>query len=296
VSWLAVARKDFGDAARSRTLWVVIGLLVLFVGGLGVLYGLFLEEFAETGGEGRQVTLGLILLLTGRPIGGIGPLQVIGPLVGLLLGYKSIAGERESGQLKLLLGLPHSRLDVVVGKFLGRSAVALVGLGAACLVAGLAVLVTFGRLAPGAFLGFVVVTGLFVVIHVAVGVGISALTPSTTVATVLMVAYVAVVQFAWGLLFTIGEFVLRSGSGDVPDAFYLLRESTPANAYDRLLPLVVESVAAFDRAREGAQGPLGGGLPEGAFYAQDSYGLVLLAFWLVVPLGIGLARFATTDL
>lgn len=44
--------------------------------------------------------------------------------------YGAILHERNSGSIRFLLGLPNSRRDIVVGKFLGRSgtvAVPLVG-------------------------------------------------------------------------------------------------------------------------------------------------------------------------
>lgn len=37
-----------------------------------------------------------------------------------MLGYRAIVGERESGSLKFLLGLPHTRRDVILGKLIGR--------------------------------------------------------------------------------------------------------------------------------------------------------------------------------
>jgi ABC-2 type transport system permease protein len=44
------------------------------------------------------------------------------PIVGVVVGYNAVSGGRESGSLKLLLSLPHSRADVVFGKVVGRGA------------------------------------------------------------------------------------------------------------------------------------------------------------------------------
>lgn len=51
------------------------------------------------------------------------PTVLLIPLVGLALAYDTIAGERESGTLRLLIGLPNSRAEVVFGKFVGRTGV-----------------------------------------------------------------------------------------------------------------------------------------------------------------------------
>jgi ABC-2 type transport system permease protein len=45
------------------------------------------------------------------------------PVLALVASYLAIAGERESGTLKLLLGMPPTRREVVLGKLLGRLAV-----------------------------------------------------------------------------------------------------------------------------------------------------------------------------
>jgi len=64
----------------------------------------------------------------------------------LIAAYLAIAGERESGSLKLLLGLPPSRGEVLVGKFLGRSGVVAIGLVLGFLVSGVVTVAIYGGL------------------------------------------------------------------------------------------------------------------------------------------------------
>jgi len=45
------------------------------------------------------------------------------PLVAIFAGYAAISKERTGGSLKLLLSLPHSRKDVIIGKVVGRCGV-----------------------------------------------------------------------------------------------------------------------------------------------------------------------------
>ena len=57
------------------------------------------------------------------------------PLIALLLSYDAIAGEMERGTMLLLLTYPVRRRDVVIGKFVGHTAIlafaTVVGFGAA---------------------------------------------------------------------------------------------------------------------------------------------------------------------
>ncbi|PSP79272.1 hypothetical protein BRC88_09175 [Halobacteriales archaeon QS_4_69_225] len=114
MSVLAVAEKDFRDAVRSRLMIVVAVMFVALTGG-GVL-------LATT--AGGEASLGIL--------GAIGALRsgtaIFVPIIALGIAYRAIAGEQASGSLKLLLSLPNSRLDVVLGKFLGRAAVVTVAI------------------------------------------------------------------------------------------------------------------------------------------------------------------------
>lgn len=82
---------------------------------------------------------------------GVGPLEVtvvslssltifLVPLIALLLAYDAVVGEAERGTLLLLLAYPVARWQVVLGKFLGHSAVlafaTILGYGVAGLVLG----------------------------------------------------------------------------------------------------------------------------------------------------------------
>ncbi|PSQ41205.1 ABC transporter, partial [Halobacteriales archaeon SW_5_68_122] len=99
MSVLAVAEKDFRDAVRSRLMIGVAVLFVAFTGGGIALIVAFTPEEIGIGGAieaVRQLIFGSSALFV--------------PIVALGIGFKSIAGERQSGSLKLLLSLPNSRL------------------------------------------------------------------------------------------------------------------------------------------------------------------------------------------
>ncbi|WP_054583989.1 ABC transporter permease [Halolamina pelagica] len=113
----------------------------------------------------------------------VGVVALLVPLVGLLLGHRTIVGERASGEMTLLLSLPYDRLDVVVGKFLAR-AIAL-GTAVAVGILGGAALVNypFGSFEAGTVAAYTLGTVLYGAAFVGVGLAVSTATTSTAVAS-----------------------------------------------------------------------------------------------------------------
>jgi ABC-2 type transport system permease protein len=73
------------------------------------------------------------------------------PMIGLALGYGAIANERQSGSLRLLLSLPNSRADVVLGKFIGQTLSLIVAIPIGYGIAGVVALATYDSFALGVF-------------------------------------------------------------------------------------------------------------------------------------------------
>ena len=103
-SWFLIARKDFFDAYRDRTLYYMGGLYVAFGLGLGRIYG----RSAEAGALLSESYVALLAFLL--------------PITALAAAYDVVPWDRRSGRLRLLLTLPFSRRDVIVGTALCRSA------------------------------------------------------------------------------------------------------------------------------------------------------------------------------
>lgn len=107
---LAIAHKEFRDAFRSR--WL-LAITILFAAlGLGIAY-FGAATAGHVGFTSFDVTIASLATLTAFVI----------PLIGLLVAYDTIAGERDSGTLLLVLSYPVSRIELAAGKFLGHSAV-----------------------------------------------------------------------------------------------------------------------------------------------------------------------------
>ncbi|HSD59279.1 MAG TPA: ABC transporter permease subunit [Burkholderiales bacterium] len=104
-----IAGKEFWD--RIRNWWVLAVALVFTVFALVIAY--FGSAQAGTVGfRGIEITIASLVSLV----------IYLVPLIALILGFDAIVGERERGSLDLLLSLPITRFELLLGKFLGLSA------------------------------------------------------------------------------------------------------------------------------------------------------------------------------
>ncbi len=290
MTWLTVAKKDFRDAVQSRALWSLVGVFVV----LSIVSTYAYVEAPALLGSQAEATFGGLIFFT------IGLTGLFVPLAAIVVCYKSLAGERELGSIKLLLSLPTTRGQVFVGKVIGRAAVLAFGLSV-----GLVVGIGFGSVLLGEFdalavLVFVLVTLSFAAIYAAIVVGISATTGSTSRATTLALGFFVVFELLWdvvpmGILYVVEGFSLPT---TIPDWVYPVMQVSPSSAYFTtivaLLPDLAETVGA-DPSGSGAGVEVSAAEAE-PFYATPEVGILVLALWLVVPLAVGYYRFDAADL
>jgi len=281
MSWTAVAKKDFRDAVQSRALWALLAVFVV----LSVVLSYSYAEFPTLVGGTEQATVGGLVFFTS------GIVSLFVSLTAIVVCYKAIAGERELGSIKLMLALPHSRLDVFVGKLVGRTGVLSLAL-AVGLVVGLGVgSALLGSFEPVPLVLFLFVTLLFAVVYVTIVVSISATTGSTSRATTGALGFFLLFELLWDVV-PLGVVYVANGlslPAQMPDWTFPLMQLPPSSAYVLALNALLPDLA--DAAPGGATAA---GFD--AFYARPELGFVVLAFWLVVPLSVGSYRFANADL
>jgi Cu-processing system permease protein len=109
VQWRPIgvmAEKEFRDRIRNR--WI-LAVAVLFTAFALVIAYLGAAQQGSVGFRGIDVTIaGLVSLVI-----------YLVPLIALILGYDAIVGERDKGSLELLLTMPITRLELLIGKFFG---------------------------------------------------------------------------------------------------------------------------------------------------------------------------------
>ncbi|RZH68719.1 ABC transporter permease [Natrinema altunense] len=291
----AIAKKDFQDSIRS---WLFWGLSVFFFTLMAVLAGFI--AWAE---PDDLTTLGFIGLVSQV-------CKLVIPLIALVLGWKSIAGERETGSIKVLLSLPHSRKDVLVGKLLGRTAVLSLSLGIGFVIGMLAVAFAVTEFSFPAYVAFLAMTILYGLAYMSIAVSLSSVTRSTTMAGAAMFGVFVLFYIVWNSIRSALGLLMRRGYIDgvsytgttftgqqqemtrLPDWALFIDMIDPGNAYQNTITLF-SGLSGENIGTTFNEAAFPNGLP---FYLQDWFSLVILLFWIVVPIAVALSLFDRGDI
>ncbi|ELZ09920.1 ABC-2 type transporter [Halovivax asiaticus JCM 14624] len=279
MSYAAVAKKDFQDGIRSKLLWMLMALFIVSIAGFALWAVLQNTDVGGSGDGEAGLAFGFAYVLS---------ILFLVPVTGLVVSIKSIVRERELGSLKILLSLPHTRGEVIAGKFLGRTGLLTTAILAGYLPAAL--LFGFGvdNFKMLDFVGFTVVTVLFGIMFVAVGIGASALTKTETQATVAgFVVFIA--MYTWNLVFGRVNSTLDLLSGN---ALSFVERFWMFNLYADMST----AIASLWTDTDSASVVVFNSTTSQPFYLQHWFAFVILALWIVVPLAIGYWRFERADL
>lgn len=286
----AIARRDFLDARRSKLVWGVFSLyaviaLLIFAGPT-----LVSDEVAAFNIINIVSTVGLFLL----------------PFVALVAGYLAIAGERERGTVNFLLGLPNTRKEVVLAKFLSRGALMIAATMLVFLIGVLVAVTQYAEPQLALFVPTLAFTALLVLVMVAVAVGISASTSSRSSAMAGAVGFYFV-TIPFNLVPSVSipgviRYVTNDtlGMGLEGDIFQLIQAAiSPAMAYQQGLNVVTTRMY-FDRYESNLpaeyQQQVLARLNDQAWYLGAEVMVAIMLVWLVVPLAIGYWRFRSAEL
>lgn len=295
MSALTVAKKDFTAARRSRSLWTAgvglgaIAVLLTYTGGTAV---------------GGQAAVDRLFVQLTRL------LAVLLPIVALAAAYVAIAGEREGGGIKFLLSMPNTRWDVYAGKLASRLVVVAAGVGIVYVAATSMSLTTYGVVAAGVVVGSLLLTVVYGSVFVSVGIAFSAVTASRTRAIGgALASYIGLVILYVVPLVSVENMVrwlhhTMLGLEQNPDLYNAVRFTSPYVAYQKAINLVVPLelerrffTSSARNVEPGRRRPREEVLePELPLYLTDEFSLVVLAFWLVVPIAVGYWAFARAEL
>lgn len=195
---LAFATKEFQDHVRNG--WII---------SLAAAFALFalvisLAGFGFTGNVGSMETGAALRSLTSLAL-------YLIPLMGLLLGYDGIAGERERGTLDLLRSYPVSAVQVTLGKLFGLGSVMGLTLFLGLLAPALLALGTESETSWWVWPAFLVLAVWLGTIFIALAIWLSTLAQerSTVLGLAIAVWLVLVLLFDLGL---IGLLVATEGA------------------------------------------------------------------------------------
>ena len=308
-----VAEKDFRDAIKSRALLILGAVFVVFFASAAFFFADQVSQAlqnAANASNGTNATQAQQIRDSLNSDAFLSTLtqitRLLIPLTGIVVSYAALVGERESGTMKLLLALPHSRLSVVLGKLLGRSGVVAVPVLLGFLVAAPVFPILGVTLEPVGFLAFALATALVGIVFVAISLGASAAASTARRAVVGVVGLYVLFTLLWGQF---SNAVFRRiaentdlGNEALVKVSLVVRHVNPVRAYESLVASVgpQSPLQARTSVFSGLQGQFyaqalqqGGGLP---FYLTDPALVVYLLLWIVVPVALGYWAFERADL
>lgn len=283
-----IAAKDFADAVRSRALWFATGVYLLLM----VLAQIAVVTIFENPDPSIMSTF----------LAGPGTMEIL-PIIGLIVGYRAIIGERETGNIKFLLGLPHSRRDVIVGKFLGRFTVVAVAVVIGFAASLAIIVVSVGSPPMGQFVVYLTFVLLSSAAVVATAVGVSAIVSSSTRAMSVLIGGFLLIRVLWnnvpnGIYYAVNETL----PGSDPPLWYAV--------VDHLNPLTVMSTGsdvflpevqriAIEVTEQGVTATQEGEVARttgDTLVHEPAFLVAILLLWIVLPLAVGYLRFRNADL
>ncbi len=263
-----IAGKEFWDRIRNR--WVLAVALVFTAFALVIAY----FGAAQQGTVGfRSIDLTIASLVS--------LVIYLIPLIALVLGFDAIVGERERGSLDLLLSMPITRLELLLGKYLGLAAALTFSTIAGF---GLVAIVLSARLDLNAlyhYVGFMFSSVLLGCAFLSLAVMLSVFAADRTRASGLAIATWFFFVLVFDLLL-LGALVVTGGQWGGEIFPYLLL-ANPADVFRILNIFSLDDV----RTLYGLATVFPPSLAN-----PWLLGLVMLA-WIVVPLGIASWRFRT---
>lgn len=262
----AIAAKEFRDRLRNR--WVLAVALVFTAFSLAITY----FGGAQQGAVGLRSIEFTIASLVSLVI-------YLIPLIALLLGFDAIVGEQERGSLDLLLSLPITRGELLLGKYLG-----LAGALTASTLAGFALVAVllwrqFSSAGLFHYMGFMLSSVLLGLAFLSLAVLVSVLASERTRASGMAIAAWFFFVLVFDLL-VLGALVSTGGRYGGDFVAYLLLLN-PADVFRILNIFSLDDVRTLYGLTS---------VVPGALAKPWLMGTVMLG-WIVLPLGLAGWRF-----
>ena len=264
--WRYVARKDFEDAVRSRLFWALSGLMILLA---------YIAMAAPRAIDSTiSVEAGISIVS--------GSMLLFIPVIAIVAGYMAIVSERQTGSIRMVLSLPLTRGEVLVGKFVGRTVVVIVPI---LLGFGLAipfVFAVYGSFDLPAYAEFVFRAVLTAFVYVGIAVGVSGSVATRGKALAAVITLFIIFEWMWftvvlGIYYLL-NFELPS-FGDEPTWFEAMQGIAPGEAITRL-----------------ADGLFSGISTDAPLLVQEWVSLFVVGMWIALPLAVGYWRFTRANI
>ena len=275
-----IAKKEFLDNIRNK--WIIV-MTIIFI--ILTIVSSYLAGGQAGGGEifggmgDTVVTLMSIHIL-------------LVPLIAIMLGFSTIAGEAEKGALYVVLSYPVRRVEVLLGKFLGLGSVLavtpLIGFG----LSGIVIAATVGAEEGLAFMAFIALAIILGLVYLSSVIFISALCR-----TRMRAIAGGVLLFFWSMIYGIiimsiyiatggsyEDFLSQTGITEMPGWFWGSIVFSPSDTNQMAVMRAFNINQAFGFQIEA---------PE---WMSMGFLLVLQMIWIIVPLILAYFFFKRRDI
>jgi len=255
----AISKKEFMDNWRNK--WIIA------VSAIFLLLTLVISYFGSMGAGGvgwRDIDatiVGMITLVT-----------LLVPIIGLMLGYATIVGEKEKGSLELMLSYPVERIEILTGKLFGLGAVmaaaTFIGFG----VAGIIIALNVKGVQWGNYMVFVLASILLGFVFISIAMLFSAIFKKRSAAMGGAVFLWFLFEMIWNIVITgvltaqYGIEKLTDPNFMAPSWYYVASLINPVKAYSVLVSLSISSV-----------NELAGNIPS---FVNVPFSLAILLSWM----------------
>ena len=269
-----VAKKEFLDNIRNK--WVIVLTTILFL--LVILFSYLAGAHGRLGNTQSTV------------IGLIGISSILIPLIAIILGFSTISGEAESGSFSVVLSYPVTRLEVLLGKFLGLGSVIIVSILIGFGIGGIIITALAGGGSWLGYLIFIVLTILLGLIYLSLSICISAFFKRriTSIGGGLIMFFWGMIMssiFA-GILIGTGHSIKDLSTGNIPSWYWLENFLSPTD----LNQLAVMRGFGISNIRMGA---ISVTLPD---FLNTGVVLLVHLVWLIIPLFLAYYFFKKRDI
>jgi Cu-processing system permease protein len=220
-SIFTISKKELLDNVRNK--WIII--LTIIFASLTLVVSYFGSIFTD-GWQDLGITIQGMMSLV----------QLLIPIIALMLGYSAIIGEIEKGSMSSLLSLPVTRLEILLGKFIGLGSL-------------LAITIIIGFGLAGIVIGFNVsdvdYLGYIIFIFATIMIGLVFLALALFLSTLFNKRSTAMggAIFLWFFF----NIILRIVFGGIaPDWYHILNLFNPLQVYSFLVTLNVGAALSFD--------------------------------------------------
>lgn len=208
-----VAKKEFLDNIRNK--WIIVLTTILFL--LVIVFAYLAHVQPAQPGNSMSAMQSTV-------VGLIGISSILIPLIAIILGFSTISGEAESGSFSVVLSYPVTRLEVLLGKFLGLGSVIVVSVLVGFGVGGIIITAAAGGESWLGFLIFIGLTILLGLIFLSLSICVSAFFKRriTSIGGGLVIFFWGmIISFVFlGILYGSGYGIKELSKGNIPSWYW----------------------------------------------------------------------------